>query len=258
MALGVVKPWSGPRLIEVEIAQRFEGDYRIRFDEAGPDGNLRPSGFLRYAQDLAWRHSEAAGFDRRWYEERDSFWLVRGLSLSIEGPVGYGEGVVGTTEVTGWRRVWARRHTRFTTDARATLATVDTDWVLLTSAGRPTRIPEELARLLAPGERFRPQKVDPGEAPAGVEPVRVAVRDADVDPLGHLNNAAYLDVVDEVLHGRGDGVQPRRATSYQAEYVRPAERGSVFDVLNWPGDDSATACRFITDTGTELFRALIR
>jgi hypothetical protein len=42
----------------------FVAGYRVRFDEAGPDGNLRTSGVLRYAQDVAWRHSEVLGFDR--------------------------------------------------------------------------------------------------------------------------------------------------------------------------------------------------
>ena len=34
--------------------------YRVRFDEAGPDGLLRTSVLLRYAQDLAWYHSAPA------------------------------------------------------------------------------------------------------------------------------------------------------------------------------------------------------
>lgn len=33
--------------------------YRVRFDEAGPDGLLRTSVLLRLAQDLAWHHSAA-------------------------------------------------------------------------------------------------------------------------------------------------------------------------------------------------------
>ena len=34
------------------FATRLERGYRVRFDEAGPDGTLRSSGYLRYAQDL--------------------------------------------------------------------------------------------------------------------------------------------------------------------------------------------------------------
>ena len=51
--------------------------YRVRFDEAGPDGLLRTSVLLRYAQDVAWHHSTSRGFDRAWYAERGLAWLVR-------------------------------------------------------------------------------------------------------------------------------------------------------------------------------------
>ena len=47
-----------------------EARYRVRFDEAGPDGHLRTSGLMRYAQDVAWQHSAALGFGRDWYLER--------------------------------------------------------------------------------------------------------------------------------------------------------------------------------------------
>ena len=35
--------------------------YRVRFDEAAPDGHIRTSVLLRYTQDLAALHSCAAG-----------------------------------------------------------------------------------------------------------------------------------------------------------------------------------------------------
>ena len=38
--------------------------YRVRFDEAAPDGLIRTSVLLRYAQDLAWFHSARQGFHR--------------------------------------------------------------------------------------------------------------------------------------------------------------------------------------------------
>ena len=55
----------------------FPAPFRVRFDEAAPDGLVRTSALLRYAQDLAWQHSDAKGFDRVWYAGRDVTWLVR-------------------------------------------------------------------------------------------------------------------------------------------------------------------------------------
>ena len=94
----------------VEPVRRIEHGYRVRFDEAGADGCLRPSSLLRYAQDMAWRHSEEAGFDRGWYERRSMHWLVRNVKVSIRGSITYGDELAVSTEVIGWRHVWARRH----------------------------------------------------------------------------------------------------------------------------------------------------
>ena len=61
----------------------FEAAYRVRFDEAGPDGRLRTSGLLRYTQDLAAQHSEALGYDRGWYAARGLTWLVRAAEVEV-------------------------------------------------------------------------------------------------------------------------------------------------------------------------------
>jgi acyl-ACP thioesterase len=90
-----------------------ETSYRVRFDEAGPDGLLRTSGFMRYAQDLAWLHSTALGFGREWYAERGLTWLVRAAELVVLAGVPMGTNVVARTEVVGIRRVFARRRGAF-------------------------------------------------------------------------------------------------------------------------------------------------
>ena len=59
--------------------------YRVRFDEAAPDGLLRTSVLLRYAQDLAWYHSAERGFDRAWYAERGLTWLARAAEVAVLG-----------------------------------------------------------------------------------------------------------------------------------------------------------------------------
>ena len=72
----------------------FEAPYRVRFDEAGPDGLARTSTILRYAQDVAWLHSTARGFDREWYTQRSLTWLVRAAELEIIAPVPLGTTIV--------------------------------------------------------------------------------------------------------------------------------------------------------------------
>ena len=164
--------------VDMGPARRLSHHYQVRFDEADAQGLLRPSGYLRYAQDMAWRHSESAGFGRDWYAERALTWLVRNVSLHIRAAVTYGEVVGLTTEVVGWRHVWARRqgvmrrgtggNEPAAADGSAAadesassevVAVVDTDWVLLGGDGRPARMPVEIADWFAAEPTFERRRV---------------------------------------------------------------------------------------------------
>src|SRR5258706_519260 len=127
----------------IGIDNGFVAGYRVRFDEAGADGRVRTSALLRYAQDVAWRHSEDLGFDRAWYAQRGRWWVARAVDLTMLAPISMGQTLRVSTAVIGHRRIWARRLTdcRFA-DGRPA-ATVTTDWVILDDRGRLVRIPDD-------------------------------------------------------------------------------------------------------------------
>ena len=154
-----------------ETERRSTSTYRVRFDEAGPDGIARASTYLRYAQDLAWLHSERRGFGRLWYQERSLAWVVRAVDLTIEAALPTGAVLTATTEVIGGRRVMARRRCDLRAEADGgPIATVLTDWVMTTTAGVPTRVPDAFPIAFGvPLERFEPTRVDPGEPPPEAE-----------------------------------------------------------------------------------------
>jgi acyl-CoA thioesterase FadM len=223
---------------------------RIRFDEAGADGLARASSYLRYLQDAAWQHSEAAGFDRSWYAERGVAWLVRALELRLLGSARYGETVTVETAVAAWRRFWARRNSVVTAADRGPVATADIDWVLLTSAGRPVRIPREIESFGPEDPAFQPLRVALPPEPGDAATTTHAVRRADVDPMGHVNNAAYLDLVGEALGGTTTFRPP---VTIRMEYLRPALPGIGLAIRTWR-HDAITAARIDADDGTELCR----
>src|SRR5207244_7321776 len=90
-------------------ALAYEAPYRVRFDEAGPDGFARTSAILRYAQDVAWLHSTARGFDRDWYGRRSLTWLVRAAELEILAPAPLGRKIAPRSAAVGQRGGRARR-----------------------------------------------------------------------------------------------------------------------------------------------------
>jgi acyl-ACP thioesterase len=230
--------------------------YRVRFDEAGPDGLLRTSVLLRFAGDLAWHHSASRGYGRAWYAERRLTWLVRAAVLSMVEPIEVGSEIVGTTWVLGGRRVWARRRTEFRDSAGRLAAWTQVDWVLLDGHGAPTRMPSEIEAFLGgPSAPFGLARVTLDEAPAGVRRASLLVRPQELDPMDHVNNAVYADWLDEAVIGAGDArairAVPRLA---RLEYVAPADAGSRVSADVWR-NQGGWSFRVRDEAGRDLLRA---
>jgi acyl-CoA thioester hydrolase len=248
------------------VSDGFSAPFRVRFDDAGPDGRVRTSALLRYAQDLAWQHSDALGFDRAWYAGRDMTWVVRAAELVVLGSMPSGTTLTGTTRVVGWRRVWSRRRTEFTDPAEGTtLAWVHIDWVLIDGRGVPLRIPQEFQTVFdlagdAMDGRIELSRVELAEPSPDASAASFAVRPQELDPLDHVNNAVYADWLEEqVLSVGADAGRlavrrlPRRV---RLEYARAAEGGSTVVATTWLDPDGrGWSCRVDDPDGTALLRS---
>jgi len=220
----------------------FVAGYRVRFDEAGADGLMRTSALLRYAQDIAWRHSEDLGFDRSWYTERGWWWVVRSVELEVLAPVPMGRTLRVSTAVVGHRRIWARRRGEFRL-AEGTLAAVaSTDWVIVDEGGRIIRIPGDFGHAF-PNVELAADIIRvalPPEPPDGATRLAIRVRPQNLDPMGHVNNAVYLDWLEEAVIEAG---APAAATAIPRrvaiEYAASAEPGDALEATAWPADRSA-------------------
>jgi acyl-CoA thioester hydrolase len=238
----------------------WSAPYRVRFDEAGPDGLLRTSVLLRFAQDVAWFHSASLGFDRAWYAARGLTWLVRAAEVSVLERIGVGSEVTGTTRVVGWRRVWARRQTTFRDAAGTLLARADIDWVLLDARGAPTRIPAEFEPIFGAGASASAgsvglARVALGEPPAGARQVRIVVRPQQLDPMDHVNNAVYADWLEQAVIEAGDPEATRAVPRLmRLDYAAAADPGAHLLADVWLAD-AGWAYGLRDEAGHELLRA---
>jgi acyl-ACP thioesterase len=244
--------------------------YRARFDECGPDDLVRASALLRYAQDVAWIHSERLGFTRAWYSERHLGWVVRTAELAILAPLPLGEVIAMRTEVVGFRRFWARRLTEGRLGDGSLAVRGRVDWVIIdTARGVPGRLPPEfLARFDRPSSPFEPGRVTLAPPPdEGVSVTTMRVRPQDLDPMGHMNNAAYLDCFEECLLAAGGEsaalttLIPRR---FCVEYLQPAALGSTLTGRTWPLEAQAngvatSGCAWLLEgeQGGEVARGIV-
>ena len=211
--------------------------YRVRFDECGPDGVARTSTLLRYAQDVAWIHSERLGFDRDWYTARGLAWVVRTVELVLLLPVTLNATVAVSTRVVGVRRVWARRRTEIRLPDNSLAMWGHTDWVIIDARGLPVRIPSEISTATdMPADGFEPGRVRLPAPPPDAAVTRVDVRPQDLDPMAHVNNAAYVDYLEDALLAAGGDaadVVARPARTIRIEYLLPAPPRATLTAAVW-------------------------
>lgn len=237
-------------------ADAWSVPYRVRFDEAGPDGRLRTSVLLRYAQDVAWHHSTNRGYDRAWYAERGLAWLVRAAEVEVLSPIHVGSELVGTTRVVGWRRVWARRGTEFRDSSGELVARAQIDWVLLDGRGAPTRIPAEFEPAFgAATTTLGLGRVALGDPPPDASRSAITVRPHELDPMAHVNNATYADWLEEAVIAAGDSAMPRAIPRVERlEYAAAADGDAELSAETWHGA-GGWSFRVRDRSGTELLRA---
>jgi len=88
--------------------------------------------------------------------------------------------------------------------------------------------------------------------------IRISVKEADIDPLGHVNNIIYLRWVQDaaVAHWRSAATEAQKAnilwvvTRHEIDYKRPAFLGDDIIVRTWVGK----ATDLIFERHTEIIR----
>jgi len=237
----------------------YVAGYRVRFDEAGADGRARTGSLVRYAQDIAWRHSEDLGFDRQWYTDQGRWWVVRSMELAVLRPIAMGRLLRVATAVVGHRRIWARRRGEFRLPDGDLAAEAMVDWVILDERGRILRIPPDFG-VVFPNAELGGEilRVPLPPTPDHACRLELRVRPQDLDPMGHVNNAVYFDWFEDTVAAAGApdviGATPRR---FAIEYAASAEPGDALLAAAWR-DGSSWCFRLARPVdGAEIVRGRV-
>lgn len=243
----------------------------VRHHELDAFGRVHPGVYLRYLAHAAVEASTAAGFDAAWYAAAGAVWLVRRSTFTVLRPATAGEELEIRTWVEDFRRV--RSHRRYEmrgADGELRLA-ARTDWVYVDrTSGRPRRIPSEMEEAF--GGTSVPQERDGWQAPPPpARPARAThqVRVYELDSLGHVNNAVYLDLVvqaalDAIEHAGwplarlvADGTVPVLGGG-DLEYREPARYGDRIETITWfsPPADGLEVHQRVVQSGDG--RAMVR
>ena len=218
----------------------FTTRLRVRHYEMNARNELPTSALFRLFQETAMRVTRAAGFGVEWFAERRTVWVLRGMIVEHLRPIRYPDELDVTTWLSDAGKV--RVHREYLARNAATdeiVARARADWVHLNGETLlPARIPPEiLARMQPNGIRAVP-RLEPRAYPAPRVPIehhaRRRVQRYEADGLQHVNNAVYVDWLEEAL---ADAVAPHtsnarylRVRRHDIEYIRAAVPGDEVDI----------------------------
>ena len=239
--------------------------FRVRYYECDAYGHLNNANYLRFMQETAFDASAAAGYGIIRYEEMRRRWLIRGTEIEYLRPVRYGDTLEVKTWVAGYRRASSRRMYEFYLAGSGELvARAHTDWVFLDAdSGQTATIPEELKKAFFP--EGLPQNAPPRQAfpaapppPPGTFKIHRQVAWRDLDALQHVNNAVYLEYIEECglqviaahewpwtrMAAEGFAIILRKN---QIQYLQPARIDDELEIATWAsGIKRSTATRHYT------------
>lgn len=202
----------------------FSAGRIVRLGDADPDGELRLDAIARYLQDIAGDDALDAALPNA------LGWVVRRTMIRIDHAAQVNEQLHLTTFCTGAGRSWAERRTSIVGEHGAAIEAVSL-WVQVdVVTGRPARLGGEFFEIYgeSAGGRIVSSKLGlPAKPPAHAERQTWAFRYADLDQLGHVNNAAHWAVIEEVLQRGG---MARRGVG-ELEYLAPAEAEDLSEVM---------------------------
>jgi acyl-ACP thioesterase len=177
--------------------RRFREDFLIRLGDVDDAGLLRLDGVARLLQDVAtddWNDTGVASSDV-WVVRRTTIRLVEGARWPR-----YLDRVALTTWCGGAGPAWAERRTNLEFEGAGHLEAVAL-WVPIDPAGHPVRLRESFFAVY--GDAVHARKVSgrisrpvvPDSAQRRAWPLRAA----DIDVVGHVNNAAVWQALSEVV-----------------------------------------------------------
>jgi acyl-ACP thioesterase len=189
--------------------------------DCAPSGRVRLDALARFVQDIAYADAEDARLSRR------AAWVVRRTRMRVHRFPRFGELLELTTFCSGLGRMWAERRTTIAGDAGGEVDVVSL-WVHLDPLkGRPAPLTDEEIAMWGEstaGRRVTARLHHPG--PEGVEdsfPWRFRATECDL--ADHINNAAYLQPLEEELIGGGGGELD--SIDVEIEYRSPAQPGDM-------------------------------
>jgi acyl-CoA thioesterase FadM len=206
---------------------------QVRSYEVGSEGRVRPANILRYFEYLATEASTGRGFDHTWYEQHGTAWVVREMRLVAGSLPQIGEQLGMATWLSSYGRVQAYREYALWREGDSRLvARAQGRWAYVDRVtGQLRRLPEDLiSRFGALGHAMPLVQLRDVVATDERGAFSLSARTYEADSNCHINNAVYMDWVEEAVAlaleaAPADAAQVAQLRRLHVEYLRPAMPG---------------------------------
>jgi acyl-ACP thioesterase len=217
----VVEPLVAPP----RAGRIFRTESRVRLSDMDATGRLRLDAVARCLQDAATDDVEETGWG-----SPEHLWVLRSIRIDVLAPCLDDRRVAIATWGSGFSALAAARRWSLEGD-RGGRIEVDSVWIHLGPDARPARIGEgfDAYKQAAVGRSASTALTlphPPADSPRIVWPLRVT----DVDVLGHMNNAAYWQAVEQCL-ADGGVVDLRLPLRARLDYRHPIDLGEAVELV---------------------------
>lgn len=215
---------------------------RVGLGDATPDARIRLDALARVLQDAAFADVREAGV------AEEGSWVVRRCRIRADPFPAFDEELAVRTWCTGMGAAWAERRTRIEGGRGGAVDAVAL-WVHLAfETGQPLRLSPRVRAVYGEpaSERRVSARLRHPRPPEGLAGVEWRFRASDLDVAGHVNNAAYWEILEEELAGS----PAPQSLDAEMEHRDPAPAGTARVVRD--GDR-----RWVSGPDGTLFASLV-
>ena len=206
----------------------YRSQRRVRLSEMDAAGRLRLDTVARYLQDVAIDDVDETGWGAP-----EHVWVVRWYRIEVLEPFLTDREVSLATWCSASASHAAGRRTSQQGD-RGGRIEADSVWIHLDPAGRPARLEGFGVYTPSTEGRRASTRLSLPDPPADAPRTPWQLRWADVDLMGHVNNAVYWAAVDERLPTLE--IDPEQPYRMMLEFRRPIDLDDDVELLDHEGD----------------------
>ena len=211
-----------------QSGRKFSTSRKVRLGDVTPKGRVRLDAVARYLQDIATDDSLDGN-----YSEPHS-WVVRRTQMWVTSFPKYLDEIALTTWCGALGSHWAERRTQIKCAGAVAIDTASL-WVRVDfKTMKPVALSQDLIALLSSAtngrkisSRLEIGKNLPDLTSNNATSQDWPIRFSDMDAVGHLNNAAYWEVLEEYLGANSGKRAPLKATVEHHGAVDPGDKVQI-------------------------------